>query len=247
MRIPTIRGVIDRRILVNYRVDPERLARLLPAPFQPQLVDGHGIAGICLIRLTQVRPRGLPPFLGISSENAAHRIAVQWPVGDGMATGVYIPRRDTSARINVLAGGRIFPGEHHHADFDVRETEKSYRVVMNSRDGGSHVHVEGETADAIPASSLFASTDAVSEFFESGSLGYSPDHHRGQLDGLELRTLNWQVQPLEVSRVESSFFEDENIFPKGSITFDNALLMRDIDHEWHSRESICCADGVNCG
>ena len=57
MRIPVMRGVIDRRILANYRVDPECLQRILPAPFRPQLVDGHGIAGICLIRLKQIRPR----------------------------------------------------------------------------------------------------------------------------------------------------------------------------------------------
>ncbi len=24
------------------------------------------------------------------------------------------------------------------------------------------------------------------------------------------------------------------------VPVDNALLMRDIDHEWHSRESLCC-------
>ncbi len=35
MRIPAIRGVIDRRILVNYRVDPSVLAGLLPEPFRP--------------------------------------------------------------------------------------------------------------------------------------------------------------------------------------------------------------------
>ena len=33
MRIPTLRGVIDRRILVNFRVDPNVLATLLPSPF----------------------------------------------------------------------------------------------------------------------------------------------------------------------------------------------------------------------
>jgi hypothetical protein len=32
MRIPIIRGVIDRRILVNFRADPAVLARLLPPP-----------------------------------------------------------------------------------------------------------------------------------------------------------------------------------------------------------------------
>ena len=46
MRIPTIKGVIDRRILVNYRVDPNVLATVLPAPFRPKLVNGHGIGGL---------------------------------------------------------------------------------------------------------------------------------------------------------------------------------------------------------
>ena len=47
-------------------------------PFRPKLVKGKGIAGICLIRLKQIRPRFVPSFLGISSGNAAHRIAVEW-------------------------------------------------------------------------------------------------------------------------------------------------------------------------
>ncbi|MFZ0546136.1 MAG: hypothetical protein WAM60_11890 [Candidatus Promineifilaceae bacterium] len=49
MQVPVIQGIIDRRILVNYRVDPEVLSRFLPPPFQPKLIKGVGIAGICLI------------------------------------------------------------------------------------------------------------------------------------------------------------------------------------------------------
>src|SRR5208337_3724928 len=36
-------------------------------------------------------------------------------------------------------------------------------------------------------------------------------------DGLELRSFNWQVQPLAGNRVESSFFEDRALFPPGSV------------------------------
>ena len=81
MRIPIIRGVIDRRILINYRVDPEILAKILPPPFRPKTVDGAGIAGVCLIRLKHIRPYWFPSLAGISSENAAHRIAVEWDEG----------------------------------------------------------------------------------------------------------------------------------------------------------------------
>src|ERR1700683_3947440 len=110
MQIPIIRGLIDRRILVNFRADSDVLARLLPAPFRPKLVNGMGMAGVCLIRLKSIRPRFLPAFLGISSENAAHRIAVEWDEDGETTEGVFIPRRDTSSRLNTLLGGRLFPG-----------------------------------------------------------------------------------------------------------------------------------------
>jgi len=76
MRLSVIRGVIARRILVNYHVDPAVLAAQLPAPFRPKIVRGMGMVGICLIRLAQVRPAFLPAWLGIGSENAAHLVAV---------------------------------------------------------------------------------------------------------------------------------------------------------------------------
>jgi hypothetical protein len=109
MRIPTIRGVIDRRILANFHVDPDVLAKVLPSPFRPKLINGKGIAGICLIRLKQLRPRFMPAFIGISSENAAHRIAVEWDHNGETKEGVYIPRRDTSSRLNTLLGAGCFP------------------------------------------------------------------------------------------------------------------------------------------
>jgi hypothetical protein len=245
MQIPVIRGVIDRRVLVNFRVDPTVLSRVLPAPFRPKLIHGAGMAGVCLIRLKGIRPRFLPSFLGISSENAAHRIAVEWDQDGSTREGVFIPRRDTSSRLNVLAGGRLFPGEHHHAAFQVQEHEDRYRIELNSDDRRTHLLVEGHFAPELSPTSVFGSLQEASAFFEGGSLGYSVTAQPGQYDGLELRSFHWQVRPLTVERVESSFFEDRALFPAGSVKFDCALLMRGIDHEWHGRERLCA--GSNQG
>jgi hypothetical protein len=35
MKIPIMQGVIDRRILANFHVDPDVLAKVLPSPFRP--------------------------------------------------------------------------------------------------------------------------------------------------------------------------------------------------------------------
>jgi len=110
MKFPTIHGLIERRILINYTIDPDVVRAMLPAPFRPLLHKGNAIGGICLIRLKNIKPKGLPDIIGINSENGAHRFAVEWDEAGVVKQGVYIPRRDTSSSINALAGGRVFPG-----------------------------------------------------------------------------------------------------------------------------------------
>jgi hypothetical protein len=241
MKIPVIRGVIDRRILVNYRVDPSVLAPLLPAPFRPKVIHGFGMIGICLIRLKGIRPTVLPRWLGISSENAAHRTAVEWDDNDTVRDGVYVRRRDTNSWLNSLAGGRLFPGIHHHATFTVVEESDYFHVALRSDDGLTSMIVRGRRTEQLPNASVFGSLEEASAFFQAGALGYSPTPDPRRFQGLELRCHNWRVDPLAVEEVRSSFFDDASLFPNGSIEFDCALLMRGIDHEWHGASDLCCA------
>ncbi len=240
MRLPHVTGTIDRRILANYRVDPNLLAKLLPKPFCPQLVNGFGVAGICLIRLKHIRPVGLPRWCGISSENAAHRFAVEWEVNGQRKTGVFVSRRDTNSIINTLAGGRVFPGVHKFASFDVQEDDSSFHVGVKTRDASMRLSIDCTVAAKLPDGSIFQSAEYASRFFEQGSLGYSPAATNDRFDGLELKSHNWIVHPVDVQHIESSHFDDRSIFPAASIQFDHALLMRGIQHEWRSREAICC-------
>ncbi|SHM82386.1 DUF2071 domain-containing protein [Mucilaginibacter sp. OK098] len=231
MKIPTITGIIDRRILVNFTVDPEIAKAVVPSPFKPKIVNGKAIAGICLIRLKHVRPKGLPAFTGVGSENGAHRFAVEWEEDGQLKEGVYIPRRDTSSLFNTITGGRIFPGKHYRAKFDVSEANGNYHVAFTSTDG-TIISIDATIKETFGDQSIFKDLNTASDFFKAGATGYSPN--RNQYEGLLLKTDKWVVKPLEVSNVKSSYFENEQLFPAGSVKFDNALLMENIPHEWSS-------------
>jgi hypothetical protein len=194
MQLPAIQGIIDRRILVNYRIDAGVAARVLPSPFRPKVVKGYAMAGICLIRLKQLRPVCLPFSVGIGSENAAHRFAVEWDRDGQLYEGVFIPRRDSSSRFNALMGGRLFPGEHHHARFDVNEADDRLRVRFNSDDGAARVSVAARLADGLPDASIFSSVEEASRFFQNGALGYSATRDATRYDGLELCCKTWSVE-----------------------------------------------------
>jgi len=234
MRVPRLEGIIERRILLNYRVAPEFASPLLPKPFRPKLQNGYAMAGLCLIRLGAVRPKGFPAAVGLRSENAAHRVAVEWTEDGVMKDGVFILRRETSSRFNALVGGRLFPGFHHRAKFAVNENAGRYDVAFSS-DDGTHAHLQATLSESWNEESVFGSLTEASEFFKRGNNGFSPGTN--QLDGMCLTTRNWQVRSLNVHSVRSTFYDDTTLFPKGNIELDDALLMTNLEHEWQSIEA----------
>ncbi|MGZ8845506.1 MAG: DUF2071 domain-containing protein [Pyrinomonadaceae bacterium] len=238
MRLPVIQGVIRRRILANFRIDPEIMQREIPARFRPKLQKGWAVAGICLIRLEHIRPKALPEIIGLNSENAAHRVAVVWDDAGAPREGVFISRRDSNSQINQMLGGRVFPGEHHGAHFSVNDTKSELNLSMKSDDAEVQVEIAGKPVVSLPPTSIFSNLAEASSFFEGGSVGYSVTGDPGRLDGLELQTNQWRVEPFEVSNVYSSYFSDEAKFPKGSVSFDHALIMRNVQHEWHSADDL---------
>ena len=237
MKLPVIKGIIDRRILLNFRIDPDILSKVLPNPFKPKLFKGMGVAGICLIRFKKLRPSFCHGIFGVSSENAAHRIAVEWLENGMYKQGVYIPRRDSNSWINAIAGGRLFPGVQHYARFKTFESNGFYKINMKSIDGKADLIIEAEMSSELSPFSVFQSIQEASDFFKKGSLGMSPIA-QNEFDAVELCTSNWNFRPLMVRSVKSSFFDDTDLFPPGSVLFDSAFLMTGIDHKWISHKIL---------
>lgn len=233
MRAPALQGVIERRLLINYRVDPVTAAALLPTPLRPQLTRGHAVAGICLLRLGELRPLGLPRLVGQRSENVAHRIAVEWDDDGVSRSGVFITRRDSDSWLNVLVGGRVFPGVHHRATFDVVEDAEEIAISVRGDSRGSSVDVQARVVDELKGSELFEDLAAASSFFERGSVGFSAGRVEGDIQAMRLSTNAWQVEPLRVDRVSSGFFDDPGLFPPGTATYDSGLAMRHVPVAWH--------------
>ncbi|MCU0389519.1 MAG: hypothetical protein MUE81_00225 [Thermoflexibacter sp.] len=43
MKIPTIHGYIDHRILINFTADPKAVEKIIPSPFRPKVYNvEHG-------------------------------------------------------------------------------------------------------------------------------------------------------------------------------------------------------------
>jgi hypothetical protein len=170
--------------------------------------------------------------MGLSSESVAHRVAVEWDTADGPVTGVYITRRDSSSLVNVVVGGRAYPGVHGRASFSVDETDSRLRVGCRSADGSMRVFADVTVTSDLNGSRLFADISEASRFFASGARGYSPARNPAHLEGLELQTSAWAVTAAQVNEARTSFFEDLDAFPPGTAELDCALVMRGVPVSW---------------
>jgi hypothetical protein len=236
--LPVIQGVIARRMLLNFRADADVVQRLLPAPLQVDRQNEHAIVGVCLIRMENLRPHGVPGLLSLSSENMAHRVAIQYPTDDGIRPGVFVWRRETDQRLVELLGGRLFPGVHHLARFQVSENESKLAMDVTTEDGKTDVNFSARVSGEWCRTPSFGSFDEISEFFRKGDCGFSCSLRGTELEGLQLKMLSWEMVPMEVESQHCAFYSDPQRFPVGSLTFDCGLLMRGLPHEWHQLTDV---------
>lgn len=246
--LPILKGLIARRVLLNFRADVHIVQSMLPKPFVVEPYQGTAIVGVCLIRLEQLRPKGLPSQVGITSENVAHRVAVRYPLNGAMRSGVFIWRRETDQKLVQMFGGRLFPGVHHGARFFTQEDENGLRMDVKSADGETDVsfsaHVSAHDSRDWQATSVFKSLQEASAFFQQGGCGFSCSLSGETVEGMELRTSQWSLQPLTVELKRVAFYSNFSRFPAGSIEFDCGLLMRAIPHEWHEIKEVPELEGV---
>jgi hypothetical protein len=236
---------IERRLLVNYRIDPDVLGSLLPNGVRAQIVRGSAVGGVCFLRLAHLRPRSLPSWSGLRTENVAHRFAVEWDGADGVVAGVYVPRRETDSRLAAWSGGRLFPGVYRLARFEVNEHGGDYRIGVQSADGRADVAVRARRTDQLSGSLFEDIADAV-EFFRSAPASLSPNESRSCLEGVRLQCDRWAAEPLEIDEMRSAVFDDLAFFPPGTCALDSALVMHDLDSQFvvDEHRRVLDSDGV---
>lgn len=220
--VHAVRARLRRRLLLNYRLDADVARALLPDGLRPLLVDGHAVAGVCVLGLEDIRPRWARGRWGFRSENAAHRIAIEWDEEGEAQPGVYIFERHSSAWLPVLFGGRLFPGVHRKARFAIDESGDRYAVTMDAEGESlaAEVEVGGEWQ-----SGLFPTVEDASEFYRSGRIGWSRRHDGVSLEPVELTSTEWSVEGARLRSLRSSFFD---ALPEGAAVFDSVVVMRDL-------------------
>jgi len=160
----------------------------------------------------------------------------------------------TSSEVSPIFGALV--GRQRPEMWDALGRPPAFQVAEGNGCLGVSVLTENRRADVSFDSGypgrwrgtpLFGDMDEASQFFERGDCGFSSRLRGGGLEGMWLRSLRWDMIPLFVRRVRTAFFEDPERFPRGSVEFDCALLMRGIPHDWHPLSDVPGLESVAAG
>ncbi|HTN79565.1 MAG TPA: hypothetical protein VMK16_07820 [Acidimicrobiales bacterium] len=227
VRTPVLQATLERRLLLTYRLDPDAVADLVPGPFWLHMVGGFAVGSITLDHVTALRPRGLPAAAGFTSQNAAHRIAVEWDQHGRKAAGTFVLSRHTSARRIAVAGDRLFPGLRMRADFDVDDRGPNVSVGFRGSDG-SAVDAEVVVDDDVGRSELFSAPQEGWRLAVRGAMTASLRRKAGELDWIDEHARGGRVRAASIERVTSSLFSAALGTP------DSAIVARDVMIEWQA-------------
>ena len=124
-------------MLVNFRCEPTTLSRILPKPFRPKLVKGWGMAGICLIRLGNVKPAFFPGDLGFNSENA---LASYVKVHDDPKAQAQAVEQKGDVKAAFASAAKTYKAEFH-SDYGYHAQMEPMNAVVRINEAGDKVEV----------------------------------------------------------------------------------------------------------
>jgi uncharacterized protein YqjF (DUF2071 family) len=156
---------------LNYAVTPAALAKLLPAPLEPELHRGTAWVQVLMSSLREMRPQGLSGLLGFNFYQVSYRAAVRYRNAEGQwRRGGYFVRSETNDPLMRRIGNTLIEFKFHEfGEADMLMARDGERLTfavdpVQGFPGGRLVGVlDTQPLATAPAGSVWPSLEALHE------------------------------------------------------------------------------------
>ena len=236
----------DQSLVVAWAFPAERLEPMIPSGLTLDTYDDRwGFLAIAIVQTRNLRPNGLPAFVGRDFALTGYRIFVRHSDACGRTRrGLHILRSDTDARSMKIAGNLLTHYDYRLADIDITTERERLDVRIDSADHEADLRVVAHLEDrpaALPASSPFHSALDARRF--AGPLPWTFDHEP-ETDSIVMihgQRSAWRPRPVAVD-VQSCTFIERLPFA-GEALLANAFHVTDIDYGWDRGVRVPIAGG----
>lgn len=109
-----VQTVWAEALSLNYAVDPDALAKVLPAPLEPELHRGTAWVQVLMSSLREMRPQGLAGLAGFNFYQVSYRAAVRYRNARGRSRrGGYFVRSETNDALMRRIGNTLAEFKFH--------------------------------------------------------------------------------------------------------------------------------------
>jgi hypothetical protein len=225
----TLVGAIDRCWLFVYQT-PEAEARALVPPAL-ELVTRGGCAfwNIAVCHLRGMRPRGFPPFVGVSYWHVAYRFYVRFHAASGPPIeGIYFSRSDCDSALMSMAGNALTDFHFHTAGVEVVEQGAMVGITVRSPDAPGRASLDRSKLAELPVHSVFSSLEEAAAFLKYKPFGISLDPAgKANIVAIKRDEAAWRSRLVHVAAAEWRFFEGKTVRPE--ICYE----VEPVDYQWN--------------
>jgi len=219
--------------LVNFGMEPDLLASLLPSPITPDVHNNEAFLSIVISDLRDMRPTFLPKGLGFNFAQIVYRAIVTC----NGERGVHFLRSDADNRIMCLTGNLFSFFHFNHAKISYFRNQDQHCIDVKTRDGVADISAEygiQKSTNETPASSVFSSLEDAKHFFAELYVAFST--LPGYTTAVRIDRTNWDVSFVSDKKATYSFMNGSSYFPKGSTRLDSIFYVEDLFYHWHVLE-----------
>src|SRR5262245_5300775 len=230
-----VEAFFERSLVLTYAAPSAVLAPLLGPGLEIDGYDEWGFLAIAMVKTRDLRPKGLPAWLGRDFFLSGYRVFARF-VRPGKPTlrGLRILRSDTSRDSTPRLGNAFTRYGYRHAQVEIQDDAERLEIRIRTPQREADVHVTADLGSGpapLPPGSPFRTMDDARRF--AGPLPYTFSYDESARRMVVIKGVRqaWDPRPVRVEVKEATYLERAP-FAGADIRLANAFFVKDVPYRW---------------
>jgi hypothetical protein len=219
----------DYSCTLTFAVPAADIAARLPSCLTPDVFDDQwGFVAVAVVQTRNLRPAGLPAFLGNDFVLVGYRYFVRYRSASGRnLRGLYIVRSETDKARMVRLGN--FFTRYQYVKTGVRVEKHGGCLDITAADTGLDISVDTESEAGLPAGSPFPSWSEARRFSGPMPFTFTCERDKNRVLIVEGVRSDWKPRPVRVLRHHIPHLGRLGL---GHALLANAFVVENIPYHW---------------
>ena len=225
-----VEAFFESSIVLTFAIPKEQLLGLIPKCLElDTFQDKWAFIAVAMVQTKNLRPKGLPEFLGNDFFLIGYRIFVRYTNKDGRRLrGLYIIRSETDKKKMELMGN-IFTHYNYKTTDISQKIKDNFKIISSKKSEFKVVIEQTENEITIPDHSPFTDWKDARKF--AGPLPHTFTYNKEDRTVLIIEGVrqNWKPQPIKIKSYDFKFLNTLNF---QDLVLANAFEIKNIQYFW---------------